>query len=215
MRDGEASKGFDGGRYWEERHAGAIGDLRSVGNIGVTHAENERQILEKTGILIWTIGALGFRRTATLLDAGCGQGFVTRHLAAVGFDCTGVDVSPTAIAAAREAGGGRYEASALDEMRLGTEFEVVLCVDVLYHVVDEGRWRGALEALRAHVSDAGIILIVEYFPGEPSRTSHCRWRSRAEYEAAFAAVGVRTLMTQTFRESVTGHEKTIIAAARR
>ncbi|HYH07444.1 MAG TPA: class I SAM-dependent methyltransferase [Thermoanaerobaculia bacterium] len=62
----------------------------------------------------------------TVLDLGCGEGWLTRALSEKGVDATGVDASPALVDAARERGGGTFHALAYDELdaRLGT-FDVI------------------------------------------------------------------------------------------
>lgn len=70
------------------------------------------------------------------LDVGSGEGRWTRYLAASGWQATGVDRSEALVAAAR-AEGGEYaigEATALPAE--DASLDLVLCVNVLMHVVD-------------------------------------------------------------------------------
>ncbi|GGQ02359.1 class I SAM-dependent methyltransferase [Streptosporangium pseudovulgare] len=84
------------------------------------------------------------------LDLGCGEGRVTRELAERGHRVTGVDVSPTLVAAAHRAGGGgRYlvaDAAALpfDD----GEFDLVIAYNSLMDVDD----------LPGSVREAGRVL---------------------------------------------------------
>src|SRR5687767_6752859 len=48
----------------------------------------------------------------TVLDLGCGEGWLARALSAHGIAVTGVDASPALIAAARELGGGEFHVAA-------------------------------------------------------------------------------------------------------
>jgi cyclopropane fatty-acyl-phospholipid synthase-like methyltransferase len=80
---------------------------------------------------------------ATVLDAGCGTGEHALLLAARGCDVLGVDVAPTAIAAARAKAaargvtGARFAVGdALALGRLGTTFDHVLDVG-LFHTFDD------------------------------------------------------------------------------
>ena len=211
---GEA--GFDPGVYWEGRHRAYGGeDLRSTGHKLFTSAANEQQITEKVALLVCLIQAMGLPRDASLLDAGCGQGFTTRYLEQAGFDCFGVDVSPTAIETARQAGAGEYAVAALHEMRLGRRFDIVLCTDVLYHVVDDGLWERALGALADHLDDDGVLLVVEAFSDVPSAIPHVRWRTLPRYSEAFERLDLCIVASEEFTESVTGHTKTILIVCRK
>jgi SAM-dependent methyltransferase len=72
------------------------------------------------------------------LDVGCGEGRLTRELAARGYDVVGYDSSTRLIAEARVAHpDGRYEVAPADALPVAdAAAELVLCVNVLMHVVD-------------------------------------------------------------------------------
>ena len=44
----------------------------------------------------------------------------------------------------------------------GDRFDIVDAVDVLFHVVDDKRWRRAVENLGHHLAPGGLLMIVEY-----------------------------------------------------
>jgi 2-polyprenyl-3-methyl-5-hydroxy-6-metoxy-1,4-benzoquinol methylase len=68
----------------------------------------------------------------SVLDIGCGEGWLARALEAQGCRIVGIDASPELIAAARTLGGGCFETlpyEALGEaaVRLGAPFDVAVC----------------------------------------------------------------------------------------
>ena len=62
----------------------------------------------------------------TVLDLGCGEGWLARALAARGVNVTGVDASPQLIEAARQLGGGEFRVAAYDDLGLDTHYDVVV-----------------------------------------------------------------------------------------
>jgi len=80
-----------------------------------------------------------------LLDAGCGTGENTLLAAARGADAAGVDISPRAIAQAREKAAGRglavrFEvADALNLGQLGMAFDMVIDSGLFHVFDDQGR----------------------------------------------------------------------------
>lgn len=55
-------------------------------------------------------------RPDTLLDLGCGEGWLARRLAPLGIAVTGIDAAPALIDAARQAGGGRFVVAGYDAL---------------------------------------------------------------------------------------------------
>jgi SAM-dependent methyltransferase len=58
-------------------------------------------------------------RPRTVLDIGCGEGWLTRTLADRGIKCTGVDVVPDLIEKARSLGGGDFRVASYEEIGNG------------------------------------------------------------------------------------------------
>jgi 2-polyprenyl-3-methyl-5-hydroxy-6-metoxy-1,4-benzoquinol methylase len=86
------------------------------------------------------VDLLGGRSFRTVLDAGCGEGYLSRVLLDrfPGIELAGFDLSETAIAAAaRRCPEGRFRAGRLDELA-GFEgrFDLVVCSEVLEHLAD-------------------------------------------------------------------------------
>ena len=104
--------------------------------------------------LIETIGETGGR---TLLDAGCGEGFVVGLLADAYPDLvmTGIDISESAIRYAQKCFGGkaRFRVGSLYRLPFSdNSFDTVLCSEVLEHVDDPVRAMAEIKRVsRKHV----------------------------------------------------------------
>jgi SAM-dependent methyltransferase len=72
------------------------------------------------------------------LDLGCGEGRLTRDLAARGYDVVGFDASSALVDEARAAHpSGRYEVASIDALPLADgAAQLAVCVNVLPHVHD-------------------------------------------------------------------------------
>ena len=107
-----------------------------------------------------------------VLDAGCGSGENTLHVAALGLSVLGVDVAETALATARAKATDRGTdvefavADALELERLGRSFDTVLDCG-LFHSFD-GEERRAYVASLASVTETGGTLYVLCFSNEGS-----------------------------------------------
>jgi SAM-dependent methyltransferase len=65
-------------------------------------------------------------RPRSVLDLGCGEGWLARALVAHGIVVTGVDASPPLIEAARALGGGTFLVAGYEELPIGTSFDTIV-----------------------------------------------------------------------------------------
>lgn len=210
------AKGFDAIGYWELRHAELRGDHRNVGNRGLTSDQNAYLIATKATRVARHLGTLGHQPEARVLDAGCGAGAFTRLMAEAGFDMLGVDCSETAIADALTHGIAEYHVGQLKDFRLGERFPYILCLDVMFHIVDDIDWRASLANLAAHLAPGGRLIVIEYFEDyEKKSAAHVRWRNLEAYVQLARDNALSLLDVQTFHypgENQLKHMLTLEAA---
>ena len=101
----------------------------------------------------------------TVLDAGCGEGFVTRYLAErdPSLALTGIDLSPKAIAYAERHFGyaATFDVGSVLQLPYGdSAFDTVVCSEVLEHVED---WHRAIAELK-RVARRHVIITVPHEP---------------------------------------------------
>ena len=140
----------------------------------------------------------------TLIEVGCGTGFVLQGLRAAfpSARLTGVEPLATGLAEARKRVGGEVELICGDiaSFPYGKEFDVVGAFDVLEHVDDD---RAAIGDLTRLARLGGVILLT--VPQHPWLWSdadeiarHCRRYRRGELEAKVMEAGLEVLMTTSF-----------------
>lgn len=101
----------------------------------------------------------------TVLDAGCGTGENTLHIASLGLRVLGVDVAETALSIAREKATARgidadfMVADALRLDRLGEAFQTVLDCG-LFHAFDSDERRDYVSALESVTSPGGHLYVL-------------------------------------------------------
>jgi len=95
--------------------------------------------------------------TGPLLDIGCGPGRMLRAAQHLGLEALGIDVSPTAVAIAREAGLPVMHGSIFDEVPNEGAWQTVLLVDG--NVGIGGDVRALLRRCTQLVADGGDIVV--------------------------------------------------------
>jgi 2-polyprenyl-3-methyl-5-hydroxy-6-metoxy-1,4-benzoquinol methylase/glycosyltransferase involved in cell wall biosynthesis len=115
--------------------------------------------------------ALALPPDRRLLDVGCGSGWLSEYFARLGYDVTGLDISPDLIEVARErVARVPYGADHETPLRcrflvhdaegppLGEQFDAVVCYDSLHHFEDE---RAVMRGLAAMTKYGGSLFILE------------------------------------------------------
>jgi len=107
-------------------------------------------------VLDGVIAQLGLPADARILDAGCGSGRFMVELAQLG-TVTGVELSDTSVALARERQLGEVIAGSVLEMPFADgSFDLAVSLDVIEHLEDD---LAALRELRRTVAPGGALLI--------------------------------------------------------
>jgi 2-polyprenyl-3-methyl-5-hydroxy-6-metoxy-1,4-benzoquinol methylase len=120
----------------------------------------------------------------SLVELGCGSGWMTRFAARHGIHAEGYDISPEMIAIAREEAAREgldvvFEAGDYEQLDLGRRFDACLIYDALHH---SERPELVLAAARRALKPGGRILLAE-----PN------WKQRFQGRAASGAFGTTEL----------------------
>jgi SAM-dependent methyltransferase len=157
--------------YWEDRaqrFAGEGAGLAAVCAYGMPEFYNRAiQLEQRLALLPW----LDVKPGTRVLDVGCGVGRWSRLLAAKGAQVTGVDLSPTMIAQAqrRAAAQGvaqrcQFRVQDLSNLEVDGQFDVVLGVTVLQHILDPELLRAAVRGMAARLAQGGRMVLLEAAP---------------------------------------------------
>ncbi len=102
------------------------------------------------------VASLGLSAPARILDAGCGSGRNMVDLARYG-TVTGIELSETSVALARNRGAGEVVSGSVLEMPFAEDsFDLAVSLDVIEHLEDD---LGALRELRRTVAPGGALLV--------------------------------------------------------
>jgi 2-polyprenyl-3-methyl-5-hydroxy-6-metoxy-1,4-benzoquinol methylase len=192
-----------GSAYWEQRarrYAACGAGLAAVCSYGMPEFYNRAiQLSQRLALRRW----LRVEPAARVLDVGCGVGRWSRPLAARGAWVDGIDLSPTMIRIARERalaeGVGdrcRFIAADLAQLQLHQQFDLVLGVTVLQHILDPTQLRHAIRNLAAALKPGGHMVLLEAAPIRLNRrcdTPIFTARRRQTYLDLFAASGLEVV----------------------
>jgi SAM-dependent methyltransferase len=104
------------------------------------------------------------RRPQRILDLGCGPGLYTQRLAALGHECTGVDVGPAAVEYARSAAPSikpapEYIHGDVLSVPLGGPFDFAMMVHGEFNVFSRDQASALLRRVSAAMTPEGTLLL--------------------------------------------------------
>lgn len=150
--------------YWNTRH-GEVSDLRSGGSLAYDRVTNAMLYDVRRARLIEALGADSDPAVPRrVLDAGCGKGYFSRSLAEYGHRVEGIDTSTEAITECRRraVGSDTYAVSSLRSWRPPHLYDAVICVDVMFHLMDDGEWLTSLQNLTSLLRLGGRLVVADH-----------------------------------------------------
>lgn len=115
-----------------------------------------------------------------VLDIGCGTGLVAKELADRGYDVTGLDIMPEALIFCKQRGiKNIIKGDILNLPFKEGSFDIVLCLDMLYHQKVNDDEKALKEAFRI-IAPGGKIIVTscanKYLSGRHDKAVHTRHR---------------------------------------
>lgn len=202
--------------YWERRHARAGSSLEGVGLLGLGSESNSKDYDCKWRHVKAALEGVDPSRSRRVLDAGCGNGWFTTRVADLGFAVDGVDFSREAIDIARQNSPSEeinWYLGELSEFVSPERYEIVICIDVLFHIVDDHDWQRAVRNLGSLLGGQGYLIIQEALADEqaivddPDRR-HVNFRTEAAYRATLE--GWRFVERDSYRLPTQGSNKDLM-----
>jgi SAM-dependent methyltransferase len=188
---------YENDRYWTQRLEREF-NLAGVGHAGVGLKFNLWAYRVRRNVLRRTLAEHGIEiKGAKMLELGFGTGFYldlwrelgARHL-------TGFDITDVAVQSARERfaeTGWRFEkadiGAPLPLQDAAGKCDVATAFDVLFHLVEDKNWNGALDNIAAALKPGGHALIFDKYQAVENAISHVRRRTLNTYREALKSRG--------------------------
>jgi 2-polyprenyl-3-methyl-5-hydroxy-6-metoxy-1,4-benzoquinol methylase len=130
-----------------------------------TTAIREAQVESRTLVTnAAVVEAVLSRRPRTVLDLGCGEGWLVRALAAHGIRATGVDAIPSLIEEAKRAGGGEFLVASYEDIAAGALELKVDAVVANFSLIGKESVEGVLRSIPRLLSPDRSLIIQTLHP---------------------------------------------------
>lgn len=189
---------YENDRYWTQRLEKDF-SLAGVGHAGVGLAYNRWAYRVRRHVLMRTLRQLKLEvKNAHILELGFGTGFyleLWRELGAA--HVSGFDITDIAIKAARERFPAEWSFEKADiakplPIKAGN-FDLATAFDVLFHLVDDAGWNGALDNMASALKPGGHAIIFDKCQSAENAVGHVRRRTLQSYQSALEARGFQIL----------------------
>ncbi len=162
--------------FWNQRLADDF-TTSGVGYQALGRPFNEWMYKLRDRVFAREVQALDLSPDSKILDVGSGIGlYLTWWYQACGAKPSGSDLTASAVAQLRE----RYPDADIHQLDItsGTgpfepgSYDVVSCMDVLFHITDDELYQAAIRNLSALLKPGGVLVFTENFVRRADRSAH-------------------------------------------
>ncbi|HLX64705.1 MAG TPA: class I SAM-dependent methyltransferase [Planctomycetota bacterium] len=191
---------YENDRYWNQRLEKDF-SLAGVGHAGVGLAFNRWAYRLRRRVLLRTLRQSGIQiQGARILELGFGTGFYLDLWRQLGADfVAGFDITDIAVKAARARFPAEWRFDKADiaqplpgEIARGS-FDLATAFDVLFHLVDDAGWNGALDNIASALKSGGHAIVFDKCQSVESAVGHVRRRTLQNYTQALESRGFEIL----------------------
>ncbi|RAX51691.1 class I SAM-dependent methyltransferase [Helicobacter sp. 11-8110] len=181
--------------FWNRRHE-KLG-LYSGGDKGISDFENFEFYIHRLSIALKLIGKYNiWKRPLDILDAGCGKGFFSNGFLSAGYSVAGIDSSLSAINFCKDKYPQIFfQQCELNNFFLPKSFDVIVCIDVMFHIVENILWENSVKNLAYHAKNNSIIIISDFVDAVDDeneigdKVKYIKYRNKKKYTRVLEAFG--------------------------
>ncbi|MGZ5058164.1 MAG: class I SAM-dependent methyltransferase, partial [Methylobacter sp.] len=121
--------------------------------------ESRRQVTDQA-----ILDAVLSRSPRSVLDIGCGEGWLARELAAAGIQVIGIDAVPSLVEVAQHAGGGDFRVMSYEELaagKLSVSVDVIVCN---FSLLGKESVEGVFGVVRSLLNQPGLFIVQTLHP---------------------------------------------------
>ena len=168
------------------KKCGAI--FGAIGTLASDREEAEKASSRKIELVRSVLEALySSSTTGNILDLGCGIGRFAPIFISLGFDYTGVDVSPVAIAQARKScPEAKFVEGIITEYEPDQKYDLIFVSYVLIHILRDRDWLHVLDTVKRSLKSDGLFFLMESIPDVRKRKAIFVTRTKDEYDTVLA-----------------------------
>jgi SAM-dependent methyltransferase len=179
-------------QYWERRLAAHF-NLQGVGHQMYSERYNA-WLYSRNEVCLKSIFKKIPLAGKRVLDIGCGTGFFLNWYLEQGAVVSGIDLTDVSIQKLRQRFNCDLQTRDITDSEYpipAKKFDVVSFWGVIYHIVDDGAFRRALDNVRDSITEGGLLLLTDFLgqPNDIQTADHVRARSLATYKKALGARG--------------------------
>jgi SAM-dependent methyltransferase len=154
-------EGYDAEAYWRDRFTRYNLSLKGAGNESRSEEENARQYeCAKDELISLLESSKVDLRDKRVLEVGAGTGFYTGIFSGQARSYTAVDITDTLFEELSRAFPGVRQVKAdICSQPIEGQYDIVLMIDVLEHIVTEGDLRGAFDNIKRCLSPGGRFVL--------------------------------------------------------
>ncbi|MGH2571935.1 MAG: class I SAM-dependent methyltransferase [Actinomycetota bacterium] len=181
--------GYDAARFWRDRLEKYGPSLRGVGDEGLSEEENRARHSETSRILMKALAGSDVRLpSARVLEVGCGSGFYTKKLQEAGVQSLmGIDITDALFPMLRtQFRDYEFRVADITADPIVGEFDLILMIDVLEHIVTDVGLRNAVGHLRGALAPGGLLLLGPVMPRARRHLFYVRFWSTTEIRPLFS-----------------------------
>ena len=156
------ANGYDAHKYWQDRFSKYGQSIKAVGNEALSEEANEKMYTEAAQVFSALCRKSGIAlQSAKVLEIGCGAGFYTQLLHHFGVkNYVGVDITDVFFPQLRRNFPQfTFLRKDITADQVVGEFNLIVMIDVIQHIVTEERLSVAMENVRNCLSGNGLFIV--------------------------------------------------------